>query len=168
MYSDDHSNSCAFMSELSSHNAALLLDFISAVLVINKLVYTLNTWTNIKVTCGQLSAWKASLSRVINISFYCTWQAASNWRQDLIKTANCGIGRGQCEAKGDNSGLVQNRPWEFSYLTQAGGAGSFLCEIRSICCFPLVVWLPPAYKTVPSTVIIFASSNMAQFTSLRV
>lgn len=63
--------------------------------------------------------------------------------------------------------LVQNRPWEFSYLALAGGAASFLCEITSICCFPLVVWLPPLHKTVPSTVIIFASSNMAHSASSR-
>lgn len=40
----------------------------------------LNPGTNAKVTCSKLLAWKTSLSRVINISCYCAWQAASKWR----------------------------------------------------------------------------------------
>ena len=58
-------------------------------------------------------------------------------------------------------------PWEpqRSYLAQAGGALGFLCENQSA--FPLVVWLPLRCETLPSSVIVPSSSNVAQSASSR-
>lgn len=58
-------------------------------------------------------------------------------------------------------------PWEplHSYLAWAGGALGFLCENQSA--FPLVVWLPLRRKTLPSSVIVPSSSNVAQSASSR-
>lgn len=58
-------------------------------------------------------------------------------------------------------------PWEPqpSYLAQAGGALGFLCKNQSA--FPLVVWLPLRRETLPSSVIVPSSSNVAQSASSR-
>lgn len=58
-------------------------------------------------------------------------------------------------------------PWEpqRSYLARAGGALGFLCENQSA--FPLVVWLPLRRETLPSSVIVPSSSNVAQSASSR-
>lgn len=58
-------------------------------------------------------------------------------------------------------------PWEPqpSYLARAGGALSFLCKNQSA--FPLVVWLPLRRETLPSSVIVPSSSNVAQSASSR-
>ncbi|TNM96294.1 hypothetical protein fugu_015955 [Takifugu bimaculatus] len=59
------------------------------------------------------------------------------------------------------------RPWEPqpSYLAQAEGALGFLCKNQSA--FPLVVWLPLRRETLPSSVIVLSSSNVAQSASSR-
>lgn len=58
-------------------------------------------------------------------------------------------------------------PWELqpSYLAQAEGALGFLCKNQSA--FPLVVWLPLRRETLPSSVIVPSSSNVAQSASSR-
>ena len=58
-------------------------------------------------------------------------------------------------------------PWEPqpSYLAWAGGALGFLCKNQSA--FPLVVWLPLRRETLPSSVIVPSSSNVAQSASSR-
>lgn len=58
-------------------------------------------------------------------------------------------------------------PWEpqRSYLAQAGGAVGFLCKNQSA--FPLVVWLPLRCETLPSSVIVPSSSNVAQSASSK-
>lgn len=68
----------------------------------------------------------------------------------LGKGRRLGAERGQHGAEADNSGLVQNCAWERSYLSLAGGAVGFLCEIRSERCFPLVVRLPPPSRQFPA------------------
>lgn len=58
-------------------------------------------------------------------------------------------------------------PWEprHSYLAQAGGAVGFLYKNQSA--FPLVVWLPLRCETLPSSMIVPSSSNVAQSASSR-
>lgn len=68
----------------------------------------------------------------------------------IKKGRRLGAERGQHGAEADNSGLVQNCAWELSYLSLAGGAVGFLCEIRSERCFPLVVQLPPPLRQFPA------------------